>query len=109
MARLKQDSASETEHTVIEWSGDAITWAKRYDVKLAFGSELMFDPNQMTRQNPDILELSQWFTSAEALKLVTHDNAKLLALSGPRNPYPDELGVVEEAPWSTCYWLMATR
>ena len=33
---------------------------------------------------------------AEALKLVTHDNAQLLALSGPRNPYPGRLGVVEE-------------
>ncbi len=26
--------------------------------------------------------------------LVTHDNAQLLALSGPRNPYPGKLGVV---------------
>lgn len=35
-------------------------------------------------------------TAAEALKLVTHDNAQLLALSGPRNPYPGKLGVIEE-------------
>jgi len=35
-------------------------------------------------------------TPAEALKLVTHDNAQLLALSGPRNPYPGKLGVIEE-------------
>jgi imidazolonepropionase-like amidohydrolase len=26
----------------------------------------------------------------------TADNAELLALSGPRNPYPGKLGVVEE-------------
>ena len=32
----------------------------------------------------------------EALKLVTHDNAQLLALSGPRNPYPGKLGVIEQ-------------
>jgi imidazolonepropionase-like amidohydrolase len=32
----------------------------------------------------------------EALKLVTHDNAQLLALAGPRNPYPGKLGVVQE-------------
>ncbi len=30
------------------------------------------------------------------LKMVTHDNAQLLALSGPRNPYPGKLAVVEE-------------
>ena len=33
---------------------------------------------------------------AGALKLVTHDNAQLLTLSGPRNPYPGKLGVIEE-------------
>jgi imidazolonepropionase-like amidohydrolase len=27
---------------------------------------------------------------------VTHDNAQLMALSGPRNPYPGRLGVVLE-------------
>jgi imidazolonepropionase-like amidohydrolase len=27
--------------------------------------------------------------------MVTHDNADLLALSGPRNPYPGKLGVIE--------------
>ena len=28
--------------------------------------------------------------------MATADNAELLALSGPRNPYPGKLGVVEE-------------
>lgn len=28
--------------------------------------------------------------------MATADNAKLLAMSGPRNPYPGKLGVVEE-------------
>jgi imidazolonepropionase-like amidohydrolase len=54
------------------------------------------DPNQMTKQSTDILKLQQWFTPAGALKLVTHDNAQLLVLSGPRNPYPGQLGVVAE-------------
>jgi len=30
------------------------------------------------------------------LKMATADNAQLLALSGPCNPYPGKLGVVEE-------------
>ncbi|HEU0053232.1 MAG TPA: amidohydrolase family protein, partial [Longimicrobium sp.] len=33
---------------------------------------------------------------AEALRMATSDNARLLALSGLRNPYPGKLGVVEE-------------
>jgi len=43
-----------------------------------------------------IPKLVKWFTPAEVLKQATADNAELLALSGPRNPYPGKLGVVEE-------------
>ena len=32
--------------------------------------------------------LNDLATPAEALKQATHDNVELLALSGPRNPYP---------------------
>jgi imidazolonepropionase-like amidohydrolase len=40
--------------------------------------------------------LTRWYTPAEALTMATSTNAELLALSGPRNPYPGKLGVVEE-------------
>jgi imidazolonepropionase-like amidohydrolase len=49
----------------------------------------------MKNQNSDIVKLKTWMSAAEALRLVTHDNAQLLALSGLRNPYPGKLGVVE--------------
>jgi imidazolonepropionase-like amidohydrolase len=64
-------------------------------VKLAWGTDFLFDPRQNARQAADILKLKKWMTAAEILKLVTHDNAQLLALSGPRNPYPGKLGIVE--------------
>jgi imidazolonepropionase-like amidohydrolase len=81
---------------VVEGTGNAFIWAKKYNVKLAFGTDLMFDPGQMTKQSTDILKLKEWFTEAQVLKLMTHDNAQLLALSGPRNPYPGKLGVIEK-------------
>ena len=37
----------------------------------------------------------RWYPPAEVLKMATADNAELLALSGPRNPYPGMLGVVQ--------------
>ncbi len=80
---------------VIEGTDNAFKWAKQYGVKLAWGTDFLFDPKQNVKQNADILKLKQWMTAAEILKLVTHDNAQLLALSGPRNPYPGKLGVVE--------------
>ena len=82
-------------HTVVEGTDNAFKWAKKHNVKLAWGTDLMFLPAQMKNQNTDIIKLMAWMTSAEALKLVTHDNAQLLAASGPRNPYPGRLGVVE--------------
>lgn len=82
-------------HTVVEGTDNAFKWAKQHKVKLAWGTDLMFNSEQMTKQNTDIIKLKAWFTPAEVLKLVTHDNAELLALSGPRNPYPGKQGVVE--------------
>ena len=39
--------------------------------------------------------MSRWYTPAEVLIAATSGNADLLALSGPRDPYPGRLGVVE--------------
>lgn len=82
-------------HTVVEGTDNAFKWAKKYGVKLAWGTDLMFVPAQNKNQNTDIIKMQRWFTPVEALKLVTHDNAQLLALSGPRNPYPGKLGIIE--------------
>jgi imidazolonepropionase-like amidohydrolase len=70
--------------------------AKRLGVKLAWGTDFLFEPALNVEQNDYLLRLTPWFTPAEILKLVTHDNAQLLALSGPRSPYPGTLGVVRE-------------
>lgn len=81
---------------VVKGTDNAFRWAKKHKVKLAFGSDILLNPAATKNQSTDIVKLLQWFTPAEALKLVTHDNAQLLAMSGPRNPYPGKLGVIEE-------------
>jgi len=48
-------------------------------------------------QNRQLTKMVKWYTPAEVLKMATADNAELLALSGPRDPYPGKLGVIEEA------------
>src|ERR1700734_3828080 len=82
--------------------GNAKVWpmAKKYSVKLAWGTDLLFEPDLNKEQNNLLLSLKQWFAPAEILKLVTYDNAQLLALSGPRSPYQGELGVVEEGAFA---------
>jgi imidazolonepropionase-like amidohydrolase len=70
--------------------------AKRAGVKLAWGTDILFDPAVNAEQGAFLVSLKPWFTPAEILKLATHDNAQLLALSGPRSPYRGTLGVVRE-------------
>jgi imidazolonepropionase-like amidohydrolase len=78
--------------------GQAKVWpmAKKLKVKLAWGTDFLFEPELNALQNEYILRLQKWFSNAEILKIVTHDNAELLQLSGLRSPYPGKLGVVEE-------------
>src|SRR5262245_66639533 len=54
------------------------------------------NPKGVEREPYYLPKLTRWFTPAEVLKMATSDNAELLALSGPRNPYPGKLGVVEQ-------------
>jgi imidazolonepropionase-like amidohydrolase len=39
---------------------------------------------------------TKWFSNAEILRQATAVNGEVLALSGPRNPYPGKLGVIEK-------------
>ena len=70
--------------------------AKQYKVKTAWGTDTLFDPKLATRQGAQLAKLVRWYSPAEVLKMATADNAEVLALSGPRNPYPGKLGVVEQ-------------
>ena len=69
--------------------------AKKLGIKVAFGSDVVMDPPATRRQGQDLVNLTKWFTPVEALRMATSGNAELLALSGPRNPYPGIVGVVE--------------
>lgn len=86
----------EKRRPVIEGQARTIAAAKRAGVRIAWGTDFLFEPALNVEQNAFILGLREWFTPAEILKMVTHDNAALLALSGLRSPYQGRLGVVEE-------------
>ena len=70
--------------------------AKKYRIKTAFGTDILFSPRLAQRQGALLSKLVRWYTPAEALVMATGTNAQLLALSGNRNPYPGKLGVVEQ-------------
>jgi imidazolonepropionase-like amidohydrolase len=70
--------------------------AKRYRIKTAFGTDILFSRRLAQRQGELLAKLVRWYTPAETLVMATGTNAELLALSGNRNPYPGKLGVIEE-------------
>lgn len=80
------------------WPGIARTYelAKKYNIKTAWGTDVLFSRALAKQQGAILASLVRWYTPAEALIMATGTNAELLALSGPRNPYPGKLGVVEE-------------
>jgi imidazolonepropionase-like amidohydrolase len=81
---------------VIAGTDRAYELAKKHGVNLAWGTDTLFDTRLADRQGAQLAKMSRWFTPAQVLKMATSDNAALCAMSGPRDPYPGPLGVVEE-------------
>jgi imidazolonepropionase-like amidohydrolase len=81
---------------VIAGTDRAYGFAKKYGIKTAFGTDILFSPGLAHRQGAMLAKMTRWYTPAELLKMATSTNAELLAMSGLRSPYPGKLGVVEE-------------
>lgn len=75
---------------------NAYQLAKKYKLKVAWGTDILFDPKMVPNQGAILATMTRWYSPAEVLKMATSTNAELLALSGPRNPYPGKLGTVQE-------------
>lgn len=77
------------------------TTAKEVGVKVAFGTDILFDPALAERQGAFLAKLQRWYTPYEVLKMATSINAELLELAGPRHPYQvGPLGVIREGAYA---------
>jgi imidazolonepropionase-like amidohydrolase len=76
--------------------GRAYEFAKKYKLKTAWGTDVLFSRALAQQQGAILASLVRWYTPAQALAMATGTNGELLALSGKRNPYPGKLGVIEE-------------
>ncbi|MBK6598428.1 MAG: amidohydrolase family protein [Proteobacteria bacterium] len=68
--------------------------AKKYRVKVAFGTDLFGTERVVTLQPREFGARLKWFTSAEILSQATGVNGELLELSGTRSGYPGPLGIL---------------
>ncbi|MBF2008340.1 MAG: amidohydrolase family protein [Chlorogloeopsis fritschii C42_A2020_084] len=92
-----QGSANRARQLQVSQGTDtAYKLAKKYNLKTAWGTDTLYSAKKAARQGAQLAKMVRWYTPAEVLRMATSTNAELLALSGPRNPYPGKLGVVEE-------------
>jgi imidazolonepropionase-like amidohydrolase len=78
----------------------AVEWGRKYNVKMALGTDILFNPRGTTTQGKQLAKFARWYDNASVLRLLTSGNAELSALSGPRNPYPAKLGRIEAGAYA---------
>lgn len=81
---------------VIDGVDNVYQLARKYHLKTAFGTDILFSPQLAPMQGALLAKLGKWFSPAEVLAMATATNGDLLAMSGKRSPYSGKLGVVEQ-------------
>lgn len=86
---------------VSEGTDNAYRLAKKYNINTAWGTDCLFDANLAVNQGKQLAKMARWYTPFEVLKMATSTNARLLSLSGKRNPYLlGKLGEVSEGAYA---------
>lgn len=88
------------QQTMFAGTDTAYGLARKYKLKTAWGTDILFDPKMTRNQGAILATMSRWYSNDEILIMATGSNAKLLAMSGPRNPYPGKIGVVEAGAYA---------
>ncbi|HET8801133.1 MAG TPA: amidohydrolase family protein [Marinobacter sp.] len=85
----------ESQRKVAEGTVRAYEMAQRFDVKTAWGTDILFSPQNTHNQLRHLAKLTRFYDPLTALAMATGHNGELLALSGPRAPYSGTLGRIE--------------
>ena len=90
----------ESQRQVAEGTVRAYELAQRFDIKTAWGTDILFNPQNTPNQLRQLAKLTRFYDPLTVLAMATGRNGELLALSGPRNPYPGTLGKIEPGAWA---------
>jgi imidazolonepropionase-like amidohydrolase len=86
---------------VVSGTDNVYKLVRKYKIKTAFGTDILFSPALAARQAQGLVDLTRWYTPAEALIMATSTNGQMLReTTGLRNPYPGAIGVVEEGAFA---------
>lgn len=96
-----EGSASQAKQlTMYAGTDNAYALAKKHKLKTAWGTDILFAPAMTKNQGAILATMSRWYSNDEILVMATSTNAELLAMSGPRNPYPGKIGVIEAGSYA---------
>ncbi|MGY8635381.1 amidohydrolase family protein [Bradyrhizobium sp. 14AA] len=80
--------------------------AKRFKINTAWGTDILFAPQSLARHARQLTKLSPGvYEPLDLLRIATARNGELLRLSGPRNQYGGDVGVI--APGALADLLIA--
>ena len=85
---------------IAEGTVRAVELGRRYKVKMALGTDILFNPHAAATQGKQLAKFSRWYDNVDVLRMLTSGNAELLGLSGQRNPYPAKLGRIEPGAYA---------
>src|SRR5699024_11658388 len=81
---------------VAQGTVNAYELAQRFDIKTAWGTDILFTPQNLPRQGHMLAKMTRFYQPLAALKIATVDNGKLLSMAGNRYPYPAPVAVLKE-------------
>ncbi|KRE27073.1 amidohydrolase [Mycobacterium sp. Soil538] len=97
---LNPDSA-EKNREICAGTDQLFGWATKHGVKLAWGTDLLFEPDRDDLQSAMLVRLGEYMSAIDALKLVTSGNAALFRMAGERDPYRSAcLGEITVGAWA---------
>jgi imidazolonepropionase-like amidohydrolase len=86
--------------TMFAGTDTAYGLAKKHGLKTAWGTDILFSAKNAERQGAKLALMARWYAPGEILHMATGVNAELLQMSGPRNPYPAPVGVIEPGAYA---------
>lgn len=90
------EARRQAQRQVAEGTELAYELAQRFDVRLAWGTDILFSPQNAPGHLRHLAKLTRFYDPLTVLSMATGRNGELLGLSGPRSPYPGTLGRIEE-------------
>jgi len=80
---------------VAEGTARSYEMAKKFGVKTAWGTDILFSPQNLPNHGRHLAKLIRFYEPLELLRMATGTNGELLAMSGQRAPYAGPVGVLK--------------